>query len=218
MTPMGTDHTAEADRELRERLRRSDPLATRAARLDPTSLEAVMSELTRTPVDPASQDLGITPPPSRRRWLVPALAGAAAAAAVAVAVSGVLGGTPTPAPEAAKPALTLSLPNSDPATAMCMALSPELLAPAQVAFDGVVTSVDGGTATLTPSHWFKGARAGTVEVDVPPEVQTALVGAPQFELGKRYLVAGGDGQVGLCGMSGEYSPELEALYRSAFAS
>ena len=82
----------------------------------------------------------------------------------------------------------------------------------------LVTSVDGGTATLTPSHWFKGARAGTVEVDVPPEVQTALVGAPQFELGKRYLVAGGDGQVGLCGMSGEYSPELEALYRSAFAS
>ncbi|WP_392543446.1 hypothetical protein [Oryzobacter telluris] len=220
MTPEGStpaDRADGPDADLRDRLQRADPLAGRDPRLDPSSLEVLVSELTRSPLDPATQELGITPPPRRPRWLVPAVAGAAAAAVAAVALSGVLAGDPAPkAPVAQRPGLTLAVQGGDPATSMCMALSPELLAPAQYAFDGVVTSVVGDTATLTPSHWYAGERAGTVAVTVPPEVDTALVGAPRFELGKRYLVSGGDGQVGVCGASDAYSPELEAIYRSAF--
>lgn len=220
MTTPGTDPSAEADDALRDRLRLADPLSGRDDRLDPASLEAVVSELTRTPIDPPSQELGITPERRRRRWLWPAVGGLAAASVAAVALSGVLGGdpAPAPAPSGQRPGLVLAVPAGDPTMSMCMQLSPELLAPAQFAVDGVVTSVDGDTATLTPSRWYRGERPGTVEVTVPPEVQTALVGAPRFEEGGRYLLAGGDGQLGLCGMSDAWSPELEALYLTAFTS
>ncbi len=239
MTSPGTDPADRPDEDLRERLHRADPLAGRDPRLDPSSLEVLMSELTRPAPDSAASpgaaaagdgtdhggdgtDHGASGPDAPRRrpaWAVPATAAAAAAAvAVAVSLSGVLAGDPAPTPPVAqRPGLTVSVPVTDPVSSMCIQLSPELLAPAQYAFDGVVTALDGGTATLTPSRWYAGERAGTVAVTVPPEVQTALVGAPSFELGKRYLVAGGDGQVGLCGMSDAYSPELEALYRAAFS-
>lgn len=217
-TPSSTDPADRSEDDLRERLRRTDPLAGRDPRLDPTSLEVLMSEITRAHLDPATQELGITPPPDRRRrWLLP-LAGAAAAVAVAaVALSGVLGDDSAPRPPVAqRPGLALTVPVTDPATSMCMVLSPELLAPAQYAFDGTVTALDGSTATLTPSRWYAGERPGTVTVAVPPDVDTALVGAPRFELGKRYLVSGSDGQVGVCGATDAYSPALEQVYRAAF--
>ena len=63
----------------------------------------------------------------------------AVAAGVAVAVSGVLGSDP-PTPEAPGQESALTVPVSDIATtSTCLKLSPEVLAPAQVAFDGVVT-------------------------------------------------------------------------------
>lgn len=216
MTTPSEDAADVADAVLRDRLRLADPLSGRDPRLDPASLEAVVSELTRTPLDPPSQELGITPTPHRRRWLVPAIAGVAAASVAALALSGVFGGDQPPAAPTAQPGLVLAVEATDPAMSMCMQLSPELLAPAQYAFDGVVTRIDGSTATLIPSRWYRGERPGTVEVTVPPEVDTALVGAPRFEEGGRYLVAGGDGHLGLCGMSDAWSPELEATYRAAF--
>lgn len=220
-TPSSTDPVGRSEDDLRERLRRTDPLAGRDPRLDPTSLEVLMSEITRAHLDPATQDLGITPPdrPKRRpRWLLPAVAGAAAAAVAAVALSGVLaGGPPTEAPGRVPDlAVTLIVPDVDPVMSMCMQLSPELLAPQQVAVDGVVTAVDGTTATLEPSRWYRGDRALTLRVEVPPQVDTALVGAPRLEVGRRYLLAGSDGQLALCGASGDWSPELEAVYRQAF--
>lgn len=221
MTTPTNDPVTEDDDLLLGRLRLADPLSGRDPRLDPASLEAVVSELTRTPLDPASQELGITPEKRGRRWLVPALAGAAAASVAALALSGVLGGVlgGDPAPTTpAQPGLVLAVRASDPTMSMCMQLSPELLAPSQFAFDGVVTSREGSTAVLTPSRWYRGERPGTVEVTVPPEVDTALVGAPRFEQGKRYLVAGGDGFLAVCGASDAWSPELEAVYRAAFAS
>lgn len=221
-TPSSTDPADRSEDDLRERLRRTDPLTGRDPRLDPTSLEVLMSEITRAHLDPATQELGITPEPGttrrRPRWLLPVVAGAAAAAVAAVALSGVLaGGPPTGAPgRVPELAVTLTVPDVDPVMSMCMQLSPELLAPQQVAVDGVVTAVDGSTATLDPSRWYRGERALTLRVEVPPQVDTALVGAPRLEVGRRYLLAGSNGQLALCGASGEWSPELEAVYRSAF--
>ncbi len=217
MTPPTTHRAPEPDQDLRERLRRSDPLATRAGRVDPTSLQVLVSEVTRTRVQPAQR---VRPATRRPRRLAPAVAGAAVVVAVAVgvavALSGVLDSDP-PTPEAAGQELALTVPVSDIATtSTCVKLSPEVLAPAQVAFDGVVTEADVGLAVLTPTRWYAGEQAATVVVTVPPQVDTALVGAPQFAVGKRYLVSGSDGRLAVCGASGEWSSELESLYRSAF--
>lgn len=214
-----------SDDDLRALLRRADPLADRDPRLDPASLEVLMSELTDT-TRPAEHDRhdvdGVGPVGRRRRrWVVPAIGAAAAAAVLAFTVPALLpAGSDDPVVSPTRPAvatgLVLTVPSTDPLTASCMALSPELLAPAQVAFDGTVASVDGTTAVLTPTRWYRGERAGAVEVTVPREVDVALVGAPRFEVGGRYLVAGGEGQVALCGATGAWSPELEAVYRAAF--
>ena len=75
-----------------------------------------------------------------------------------------------------------------------------------------------GLAVLTPTRWYAGEQAATVVVTVPPQVDTALIAAPQFAVGKRYLVSGSDGRLGVCGASGEWSPGFEAVYRSAFPS
>ena len=225
MTSTTTDPAAEPDRDLRERLRLADPLSTRTGRLDPRSLELLVSELTRTPVEavaPATtrkRSGSRTAGRSRRRF-VPAVAGVAAAAALVVAalvLPGMLGSDP-PAPEDVPSELALTLPVADPSAAACLRLSPAVLAPATVALDGVVTEADVGIATLRPTRWYAGGGKATVVVTTPPQVDIARVGAPLFEVGKRYLLAGGNGQLTLCGASAAWSPELEAVYGAAFPS
>jgi len=225
MTSTTTDPSTEPDHDLRERLRLADPLASRTGRLDPRSLELLVSELTRAPVETAApvttrKRKGNRDTGRSRRRLVPAVAGVAAAVALVVAalvLPGLLGSDPR-APEGDPSELALALPVAGPSAAACLPLSPEVLAPATVALDGVVTEADVGIATLKPTRWYAGGGKATVVVTTPPQVDIALVGAPRFEVGKRYLLAGGNGQLTLCGASAAWSPELEAVYGAAFPS
>ena len=50
------------------------------------------------------------------------------------------------------------------------------------------------------------------------ENETALLGSVVFEDGGHYLISAGDGEVRSCGLSGEVSPELQAIYDEAFPS
>ncbi len=57
------------------------------------------------------------------------------------------------------------------------------------------------------------------KVDAGSADLTALIGAPQFETGDRYLVAGtADGDVMVCGFSGPYDDRLAKLYAEAFGT
>jgi hypothetical protein len=97
-----------------------------------------------------------------------------------------------------------------------MAPTAEALATAQVAFSGTVQSVAADVVTLVPDRFYAGEATEAVEVRAAPDQLTALVGAVAFEEGRRYLVSATDGQVTVCGFSGPFSPDLEALYVEAF--
>ncbi|MBK9477118.1 MAG: hypothetical protein IPL94_13100 [Tetrasphaera sp.] len=202
---------------LRRRLAAGDPLPPqRTPALDRTSLEAVMHEIT-TPQAPES---GAVDAPRRSRWWLAMPAAAAAAGAVWVGSSLLGGGSASQTPLAVpspKSTMTISGPAGDPTSMTCLPVSVELIRGAQFAFDATVTAVDGTTYTLAPTTWFKGEPKDVVVLQGIPD-GAALIGIPNFVVGGRYLVAGGDGQVGACGASGEYSADLLALYDKAFGS
>lgn len=100
----------------------------------------------------------------------------------------------------------------------CMVPNAEVLATETTAFEGTVTSLEQGTATLDVDRWFTGEETEQVTVATPPEDLGPLVGAVQFEVGKTYLVSATDGRVSLCGFTAEKTPRLEAMYTEAFAS
>lgn len=199
------------EHELSDRMRAADPAAglppadpTRVDRL----LEDVMSETdprTRTPLT----------------WLV------AAAAVVLIAAAGsvALLGRPDPAapPTAgagadadADPTVTeLTLAAQGPGR--CMVPSAEVLGGAAYAVDGRVTEVAEGRATLAPTLWFAGEPTDEVVVAAGSADLQALIGAPRFREGERYLVAAADdGDVMVCGFSGPWTERLAGLYDRAF--
>ena len=197
----------EPDEQLLARLRAADP-GTDLPPADPTRvdrlLEDVMSHTetetrTRTPL----------------AWLV------AAAAVVLIAVAGGLMFLPgSDAPEApvagGEPTVT-ALTLAGAGAGRCMVPSPDVLGGAAYAVDAEVTTVEGGTATLTPTTWYAGEETDEVEVAAGSGDLAALIGAPRFEEGQRYLVAANDrGQVMVCGFSGPYDDQLAALYAEAF--
>ncbi|MCY7400596.1 MAG: hypothetical protein LH477_06520 [Nocardioides sp.] len=101
----------------------------------------------------------------------------------------------------------------------CAMPSAETLAGFDTAFEGTVTSLDDGTATLAVDQWFAGGDGvETVTVTTPSELLEDLLLAVEFQPDRTYLVSADGGRVTLCGFSAEKSPELEALYQSAFAS
>jgi len=102
--------------------------------------------------------------------------------------------------------------------ARCMVPNAETLATQTTAFEGTVTEVADGTATLEVDRWFEGAESEQVTVTAPGGDAPALLIAVEFEVGTTYLVSAVGDQVSLCGFSAEKSPELEALYTEAFAS
>lgn len=192
------------DDDLAARMRAADPAAglppahpARVARL----LEDTMEP---TPTAPARR------PPWA--WL------AAVAAVVVVATVGVAlvarDGDP-PAPPVAEPSVT-TLGVAEAAPARCMVLTAELLAGQELAFDGTVTGIEDRVATLEPTTWYAGTRTDLVEVSLPPDDLSMLIGVVQPEVGQRYLVAATDGWLAPCGMSGPYDPDLEELYVEAF--
>jgi hypothetical protein len=195
------------DRDLVDRLRAADPGAhlppadpTRVDRL----LEDAMSESTAAPR-------------SRKplTWLV------AAAAVVLVAAGGafaVLGGDDEPPPPTAGPSeTTTALRVTGSGSGRCMVPSPDVLGGAAHAVDAEVTAVEAGTATLDPTAWYAGEETDVVEVDAGSADLEALIGAPRFEEGQRYLVAANEeGEVMVCGFSGPWSDQLADLYAEAF--
>ncbi|WKK70559.1 hypothetical protein Q0F99_11910 [Rathayibacter oskolensis] len=113
-------------------------------------------------------------------------------------------------------ASTLELPATGGPMAMCAPVDPAALQPAEVAFRAEVTGIDQGVVTLSVVDRYAGEVADTVEVTQSPE--SAVDGAPiTFEQGVDYLVAASGGTILTCGLSGPDSPELERIYREAFA-
>jgi hypothetical protein len=111
--------------------------------------------------------------------------------------------------------LSLSLAASDPATSMCMSLNDITPTPDTIAFRGKVVDVSADSVTLDVASWYRGGGADQVVVSTAGMPSPALDGVT-FEQGGDYLVTASDGQVGVCGMSGPWSAELEAIYRGWF--
>jgi hypothetical protein len=116
--------------------------------------------------------------------------------------------------EAAPTVTSLDAPTAAPGR--CMVITADLLRNQTLAFDGSVTGIAGGVATLEVTTWYAGGDTDVVEVNAPAADLTRVIGAPQFEVGERYLVAATDEKVAVCGMSATYSEELAALYAEAF--
>lgn len=105
------------------------------------------------------------------------------------------------------------------ATDKCAVPSAEMLATFDTAFEGTVTGLEDGTATLSVDQWFTGSdQADTVTVVTPSKDLQDLLMAVDFTEGKTYLVSSTDGRVTLCGFTAEKTPELEALYETAYTS
>ncbi|WP_167736020.1 hypothetical protein [Nocardioides sp. 503] len=223
------------DDELQQRLRAIDPASdltpadpARVARL----LEDTMNtDLTDTSTESTGPGTGPGAPgrTARRRGPLTWVVAAAAVLIAGVGVFSLLGNDPesddvpsaTGSSSASEGATTTSptvteLGAPAAANAKCMVPNAELLSTAQVAFSGTVASVAADRVTIVPDRFYAGEPTDSVEVEAPPELMTALVGAVSFEEGQRYLVSANDGQVTVCGFSGPFSPDLEALYVEAF--
>lgn len=98
----------------------------------------------------------------------------------------------------------------------CAMPSAEVLSTFDTAFEGTVTSVEDGTATLEVDQWYAGGEASTVTVEAPGGSLDDLLMAVDFQEGQTYLVSADGDRVTLCGFTAETSPELEAMYAQAF--
>lgn len=98
----------------------------------------------------------------------------------------------------------------------CAMPSAEVLSTFDTAFEGTVTSVGDGTATLEVDQWYAGGEASTVTVEAPGGSLDDLLMAVDFQEGQAYLVSADGDRVTLCGFTAETSPELEAMYAEAF--
>ena len=164
----------------------------------------------------------MTPMPTRNLLVVPvallALAGFSGCGAEQGADSGSDSASPTSTggTSSEPPSGTLALTADESAAGKCAMPSAETLATFDTAFAGTVTSVEGGTATLSVDEWYAGDEAATVTVQAPDEDLQALLLAVDFEEGRRYLVSADGDRVSLCGYSAEATPEVQALYDEAF--
>jgi hypothetical protein len=123
----------------------------------------------------------------------------------------------TSSDEVAPSRTTLVVP--EPTVAVkCAVVSPELLAKQDLAFDGVVTSIEDDVATLEVTTWYAGDETDVVQVSAPSSDLTELIGAVSFEEGQRFLVAGTAERLAPCGMSAPYSTELAEMYEEAFGA
>lgn len=205
------------DDELLARMRDADP-ATQLPPLGPDRAARLLEDAMAPDTLTESRETG-----TRRRspltWLV------AAAAVVLIAGVGFFAlydrdtedtGTP-PTAQDESTVTELSMPAATPGR--CMVPNAQALSRAEVAVDAVAVSVDADVATLEVTRWYAGEPTDVVEVEQSTTQRTTIVGAPRFEEGQRYLVAGSaEGSVMVCGFSGAYTDELAALYAKAFGS
>lgn len=154
---------------------------------------------------------------SRSRSILVVLAAMAALAACGSdgdSDGGTDSSTPTSSTEVGSETLTLTADGS--AAGKCKAPSADTLATFDTAFAGTVTSLDGGTATLSVDQWYAGDEAATVTVESPSKELEDLLMAVDFQEGKSYLVSATGGRVTLCGFTAEENPELQAMYDEAY--
>lgn len=120
-----------------------------------------------------------------------------------------------PTPSAATTVLELTVPAAQ--TGRCMVPSVANLQAQDTAFEGVVTAVTDGTATLDVTQSFKGKQADTATVVAPSQDLQDLLLAVDFEEGQTYLVSSLDGEVSVCGLSARKDDLLADLYQQAYA-
>lgn len=199
--------------DLERRLRAADPVASAdAVRPAEPSLRQLMEATMTTDLDRSTHPARTAP-----TWRRPALVAAAVAALVVTGI-GVVAVVDDDAPPAttAPSVLELSLPASD-AMASCIQFSVDVLADMPVAFSGEVTAVEDGAVVLDVDHWYRGGDADTVELAAPDGNAVALIGAVDFQSGKRYLVtANQEGVVNSCGYTAPWSPAMAADFEKAF--
>jgi hypothetical protein len=211
------------DPQLRALLGQADP-ARSLTPADPQGLARLLEDTMSHDLDTRA-DLPQQSTELRRRgplaWLVAAAAVAVIAGGGFAAVSSMRGndtvdqaGPSSSAPVDEPAVLTLDAPPA--IEAKCAVPTPELLASSEIAFAGTVTAISGDVVTLTPTETYTGETAEEIEVvGMGPDVR-ALVGQVDFQVGGTYLVSATDGQVSVCGFSGEVTPQLQQLYDLAF--
>ncbi|MFJ4295608.1 hypothetical protein [Curtobacterium sp. NPDC089689] len=181
---------------------------------DPTSALSPLSapQLERLKQTATTTTSSIAPPRarSRRRFFAIACIPIAATAAV-------IGGVSLVGPSSTSGGVTaLSAPAAGGPAAICAKVTPEALATSTLAFRGTVTSTADGLVTFRVDDVFSGNAEKTVTVpqgDPKAQVDGA---APVFKDGTTYLVAATKNVIRSCGLSGEDTPELDALYDRAF--
>ena len=218
--------------ELRDRIARLDPVTSDATIQSVTSpgAKALLEDIMNTPL---SSDTQPTTTQTNRPWWISAGVAAAVIAVVTIGVAAL--NRNDDEPTIAEPSVTESDSSDSSATsepagklkvlelsagsedvmASCLRLDPAMVAMSQVAFRGTGASVEGEIVTLTIDHWYVGGDAQVATLVAPAGMQ-ALIGGIAFEPGKSYIVAAYDGVVSYCGLTGEATPELEAIYAEAF--
>ena len=111
---------------------------------------------------------------------------------------------------------TLDLTVPAASTGRCMPPNVDNLRAQDTAFEGVVTAVADGTATLDVTDSLKGADVDTATVTAPSQDLQDLLLAVDFEEGGTYLVSSLDGEVSVCGLSGPRDDLLADLYQQAY--
>jgi len=204
-----------SDDELRGRLRAGDP-ARDLPHIDPTRADALLQDVMATELTTENRETG-TRHRSRLTWLV------AAAAVVMIAAAGLLGvraltdeDTDPPVATPVTPTITHLTVGPTTGSTRCMMPTAEVLGTADLAFDGVVTRVEGDRVTMEPTHWYAGDPTEEVVVTAPSEQLQRLAAAVSLREGGRYLISAIDGRVTLCGLSAVYDDDLAALYQQAF--
>lgn len=196
------------DEQLRERLARLDPQAGQSvAPLTPERKERAM-----TSTDPTPTESRAFP----RRPLLAAAAVLVVAAAGGTAVVLAQGEDTAPGSTPAAPTtLALTAQPVDP-FASCLRVSAQTLRDAQVAFAGNVLSVNGTSAVLDVTRWYRGGQAEMVSVTQQGGPNAgALAGVP-FEVGTTYLVAASATSIPPCSGTGPDTPALRALFEQVF--
>ena len=205
--------------ELKKRIRRLDPMGpeveTRSVSESREMMEAVMS----TPTNTKSTDRRTertrpmmspsTGTPGGSIAIARPIAWIAAAMAIVVVTAFALLNSGGTAP------LVLSAGDSDPAMMSCLPFSVDILDDMEVAFEGIVTSVDGDQLTLDVVTWYRGGESEQVQITAPLGME-ALIGGIPFEVGGSYLVSATNGVVNYCGYTGVATDELRAAFEQAF--
>jgi len=237
MSDFGTDgqdfdaQDFDGDDRLRALLRGGDPAGSLAP-ADPAALSMLLEDIMSADLDVRPAEPLATVPRRRTRvtWLVAAAAVGVIGAGGAVAVAGLTGNDANP-PQAGRHTTTHvpKAPDTAPIEGQttqlnaatpqdkCLRLTPQILAQYDQAFQGTVTSVQGGTVTFQATDVYQGQVGQTVQLTAPPaSFAKILTSSSTFQVGQSYLVSAYQGSVSMCGYSGPATSDLQQVFKEAF--